>query len=61
MKIDAYTRLDINLGGRLTKNLRANLVGQNLLESKHMEYGSAQDINAAEIERSIFAKLTWIL
>lgn len=61
MNINAYTRLDINLGSRLTKNLRMNLVGQNLLESKHMEYGNAQDINAAEIERSIFAKLTWAI
>ncbi|GGY83263.1 TonB-dependent receptor [Cellvibrio zantedeschiae] len=57
--VDDYTRLDINLGGQLTKNLRFNLVGQNLLDKRHREFGAADDINAAEIERSIFGKLTW--
>ena len=61
MNMDSYTRLDINLGSRLTENLRVNLVGQNLLEARHMEFGSVQDVNAAEIERSVFAKLTWAL
>ena len=61
LEIDSYTRVDINLGGKLTENVRVNLVGQNLLESTHMEFGSVTDINTAEIERSIFAKLTWIL
>jgi iron complex outermembrane receptor protein len=61
MKVDSYTRLDINLGGRLTKNLRVNLVGQNILEKRHREFGEVGDINLAQIERSIFAKLTWTL
>lgn len=61
VKVDSYTRLDINLGGRLTENVRANLVGQNLLESRHREFGVAEDINAADIERSVFATLTWTL
>jgi iron complex outermembrane receptor protein len=58
--VDAYTRLDVNLGGQLTKTLRFNVVGQNLLDKTHREFGSVTDINAAEIERSIFAKLTWM-
>ncbi|HEY6529887.1 MAG TPA: TonB-dependent receptor [Cellvibrionaceae bacterium] len=58
-QVQAYTRVDINLGGKLGKNLRANLVGQNLLEKTHREFGSVVDNNAAEIERSVFAKLTW--
>ena len=61
MKVDSYTRLDINLGGRLSKNLRINLVGQNILEKQHREFGEVGDLNLAEIERSIFAKLTWTL
>jgi len=61
MKVNSYTRLDVNLGGRLTKNLRVNLVGQNILEKKHREFGEVGDLNLAEIERSVFAKLTWTL
>lgn len=59
--IDDYMRLDINLGGQITKTLRFNLVGQNLLDSAHREYGDPADINTTEIERSIFAKLTWVI
>jgi iron complex outermembrane receptor protein len=58
--VDAYTRLDLNLGGELSKTLRFNLVGQNLLEKTHREFGSVTDINAAEVGRSVFAKLTWM-
>ena len=57
--VDAYTRLDINLSGQLTKSLRFNLTGQNVLEKNHREFGSPNDINAAEVERSIYGKLTW--
>jgi iron complex outermembrane receptor protein len=58
--VDSYTRLDLNLGGQLSKTLRFNLVGQNLLDKTHREFGSVTDANAAEIERSIFARLTWV-
>lgn len=57
--VDAYTRLDINLSGQLTKSLRFNLTGQNLLEKNHREFGSPNDMNAAEVERGIYGKLTW--
>lgn len=57
--VDSYIRLDINLGGYISKNLRFNLVGQNLTASHHREFGAATDLNAGEIERSIFGKLTW--
>lgn len=57
--VEAYTRLDINLSGQLTKSLRFNLVGQNLLDKNHREFGSPADLNAAEIERGIYGKLTW--
>ena len=57
--VDSYIRMDINLGGYISKNLRFNLVGQNLTASHHREFGAATDLNAGEIERSIFGKLTW--
>lgn len=57
--VDHYVRLDLNLGTQINKALRFNITGQNLTDSSHREFGSENDINAAEIERSIFAKLTW--
>ena len=57
--VDSYVRLDLNLGVELSDNVRFNLVGQNLLDPAHREFGTIDDLNAAEIERSIFAKLTW--
>jgi iron complex outermembrane recepter protein len=54
-----YVRLDVNLGWQINENLRFNLVGQNLVDGSHRELGAANDINAAEIERSIFGKFVW--
>lgn len=54
-----YVRVDMNLGWKINDSMQFNLVGQNLLEDRHREYGSSTGINATEIERSIFAKLTW--
>jgi len=58
-EIDDYFRLDLNFGWRIHKNLKFNLVGQNLLQDEHREFGSPTAVNAAEIERSIFGKFTW--
>lgn len=57
--VDSYVRLDINLGTQLSKSLRMNITGQNLLDHNQREFGGIDDINAGEIERSVFAKLTW--
>lgn len=54
-----YVRVDMNLGWKVNDGMQFNLVGQNLLEGRHREYGSSTGINATEIERSVFAKLTW--
>jgi iron complex outermembrane recepter protein len=57
--VNSYVRLDINLGTQLSKTLRMNITGQNLTDNSHREFNRIDDINAGEIERSIFAKLTW--
>lgn len=56
---DSYIRWTLNLSKQLGKNVRVNLTGENLGDSQHQEFGSTSDINAGEIERSIFAKLSW--
>lgn len=57
--VDSYVRLDLNLSTQLSNKLRVNITGQNLTDSSHREFSNIDNINAAEIERSVFAKLTW--
>jgi iron complex outermembrane receptor protein len=56
--IPSYVRLDANLGWKIEPGIQLNLVGQNLLQGSHMEYGATNDLNAAEIPRSYYAKIT---
>ncbi len=57
--IGDYVRLDASLGWRIHKNVRFNLVGQNLAEEAHREWDAVDSVNAAEIERSVFGNFTW--
>ena len=57
--VPAYWRLDTRLGWKLTPGLDFNLVGQNLLSDTHREFGAPTDVNAAEVERSMFGQFVW--
>jgi iron complex outermembrane receptor protein len=57
--IDSYVRLDMNLGWQITDGVQFNLVGQNLLQSDHREFGGDNAINANNPGRSVFGKVTW--
>ncbi len=58
--VPSYTRLDTRLGWRPTESLEVSVVGQNLLDSRHSEFGSAnQAISATQVKRSFYGKLTW--
>ncbi|MCW8930385.1 MAG: TonB-dependent receptor [Gammaproteobacteria bacterium] len=59
MKIDDYTTLDIRLAWQVTKNMNLSLVGQNLLESEHIEYIESGSVKPTEIERGAYLKLLW--
>ena len=56
--IDAYARFDLRIGWRLTDAVQLELVGQNLFDDAHREFTAPTDVNAAEIQRSIFGRLT---
>ena len=56
--IDPYVRLDMRVGWQVSPGVTFAVVGQNLLQDEHMEFGGATR-NAAEIERSFYGKLTW--
>jgi iron complex outermembrane receptor protein len=57
--VSAYWRLDARAAWRLTDNLQLELVGQNILDGSHREFGSPTDVNATMIGRSFYGRLTW--
>ncbi len=57
--VEDYVALDLNLIWTPIEQLELMLVGQNLLESHHLEYVHEYFIPATEIGQSVYAKLTW--
>ena len=55
----SYTRLDTRLGWRIGEYAEFSLAGQNLLTPRHLEFHFVYPLNAAEIERSVSARMTW--
>jgi iron complex outermembrane recepter protein len=55
--IDGYTELDVRVAWQAWEQLEVSVVGQNLLDERHVEFGSPEARGA--IERSVYAKLAW--
>jgi iron complex outermembrane receptor protein len=55
--IDAYSALDLRLGWHLSAQWRLSLVGQNLLDDEHVEFGSAESRGA--LRRAAYLKAEW--
>jgi iron complex outermembrane recepter protein len=56
-EVPSYFSLDLRVGWHPTENLELFLVGQNLLDEQHPEFGTGQ--NRHEIQRSVYGKVTW--
>lgn len=56
LQVPAYTELAMRLGWRMNPALELSLVGRNLLHGSHGEFGP---IGRLQIERSLYAMLTW--
>ena len=56
--VPSYLDLNVRIGFHLSDNIEFSLVGQNLLNGHHVEFGTP-GINRVEIRRSIFAKIAW--
>jgi len=56
-KVPAYTAFDMRIAWRLRRELELSLVGQNLLESSHVEFGNPA--TASEMARGAYVKLKW--
>ncbi|MGV3741875.1 MAG: TonB-dependent receptor plug domain-containing protein [Burkholderiaceae bacterium] len=57
--VPSYTELDARFGWKLRRDIELSLIGQNLLDRSHPEFGSAP--GRSEIERALFVKLLWRL
>jgi len=57
--VPAYTSLDVRLGWKISPELELSIVGQNLLDAAHGEFGAAA--TRSEFERGVFVKAVWRL
>jgi iron complex outermembrane receptor protein len=55
--LPAYTAVDMRYGWKLRRDLELSLLGQNLFDPKHAEYGAAPV--RAVYERALYVKLVW--
>jgi iron complex outermembrane recepter protein len=59
-QLPSYARVDARLGWRLTDHLDASVGVQNLLDPRHFEFASGGLINATQVGRNAYGKLTWL-
>ena len=57
--IPAYTRLDLRFGWHIGESADFDLIGQNLLEPRHLEFLNNTGIVPTYATRGVFARLTW--
>ena len=55
--VPAYSALDMRIAWRLQRGLELSVVGQNLLDSGHVEFGNPA--TASEMARGAYVKLKW--
>jgi len=58
-RIPSYVRQDASLSWSVGENLEFRLVGQNLFDPAHPEFGEGEGTSASAMKRGVFAKLTW--
>jgi iron complex outermembrane receptor protein len=58
-QVPSYFELDCRLAWHITENLEISVVGQNLLNNRHLEYVIASPNPREEIERSVYGKLAF--
>ncbi len=56
--VPSYMRLDMGLTWHISKNMNFAVIGQNLLDRAHPEFGD-DGVIATEVQRAVFGKLTW--
>jgi len=60
LQVDAYTRADARVEWRFTSRMSAVVIGQNLLDPAHFEFGGAASLlMATQVPRSVSLQLRW--
>jgi iron complex outermembrane receptor protein len=54
----AYSTGDARLGWRFSRHFDLSIIGRNLFQPSHFEYGG-DPLGLVGIKRSVYAKLTW--
>ncbi|RMD84582.1 MAG: TonB-dependent receptor [Candidatus Dadabacteria bacterium] len=59
--VRSYGTADLRLGWRPREDLEISLVGQNLLDDKHMEFGGSDffAISPSAVQRGFYGKIVW--
>lgn len=57
--IPAHTRLDLRFGWHIGESADFDLIGQNLLEPRHLEFLNNTGIVPTYATRGVFARMTW--
>lgn len=57
-KIDSYTTSDARFAWHPTGKVELSIVGRNLLQAHHPEFGSGSS-DTREVKRSVYGKVTW--
>lgn len=59
--VPSYISLDARLGWRPNDTWQLAVVGQNLLDSHHLEFGGNQFLSAPliEVQRGVYGMITW--
>jgi iron complex outermembrane receptor protein len=57
--LPSYWQFDARFGWRVIDGMTLELVGQNLFDESHREFGNTTDADATEVPRSFYGRLTW--
>jgi iron complex outermembrane receptor protein len=60
LEIDRYIRTDMRVAWHVSPRLELSIVGQNLFEGRHPEARDFVASGANEIERTFYARMTWL-
>ena len=60
LDVPEYITMDLQMAWTPKKNIEVAVIGRNLLDNHHYEFGSVgYPYNITEVERSVFGKVTW--
>jgi len=59
MRVPSYERVDARLAWHARESIELAVVGQNLLDDRHFEFGGIDITSPTQAKRSVYGELTW--